>query len=534
MYGYGKSWGTGKGSLSGWEKSHFGGFKRVLNDYPFVDLSYKVDLSVANEVKEDLGFYLGEKLLKIYILKLRDNGFLDELPCEIIEKSSYFGTTVKRYSSISLNHLEVFDSICSRYIELAPLFREYKEGILSSTIDFEIPQDQGGDGEGKGEKQEGEGKGEKKEGDGEGEGEDEGEGEGNGEGEGKGEKKEGDVEGDGEGDGEGEGEGEGKKGGKKPGGKKPNGRKKGAGEGVDPRTILGKEGKSLMDHLRNIEERKPVTYSKSLSKFSKEAKFVTFTERIKIDKPDPYHFERVEKTIAENLVKMLDISFDPKSDVVKNLKLGKLDTSKIAEVPAGNMSIYKQIVEEQDTKPFSVCILADMSGSMCQGRRVSSQLTLLNALYLAMREILPEDKLFIYGHSGDYEPEIFTFYTPYDTDYERNIQYYSRVRWCENYDGPVIEKIHKSIREKTEDRIIFISLSDGMPCGSGYGGTEDNEDLKRIIEKTRRDSFVTVGIGIEADHVEELYQYSKSVFNLTNIAKEASSLINRVVRQEFQ
>lgn len=531
MYGYGKSWGTSQGSLSGWEKSHFGGYKRVLNDYPFVDLSYKVDLSVAKQVKDDLGFYLGEKLLKIYILKLRENGFLDELPCEIVEKPSYFGTTVKKYSSVSLNRTDVFDAICDKYLELAPLFREYKRGILYSTIDFEIPDDENGqDGDG----EEGEGQdGEDQDGKGKGKGKSEGqEGEGQ-EGEGQGGEGQGGEgqEGDGEGDEKKQGEGDG---GDQPGGKKPDGRKEGAGKGVDPRTITGKDGKSIMDHLKSIEERKPVTYSKSLSKYNKEAKFVTFTERIKKERPEPYHFENEERTIAENLVKMLDISFDPKSDVVKNLKLGKLDTSKIAEVPAGNMSIYKQIVEEQDTKPFSVCILADMSGSMCQGSRVRSQLTLLNALYIAMREILPEDKLFIYGHSGDYEPNIFTFYTPYDTDYERNIRYYSKVSWCENYDGPVIEKIHKSIREKTEDRIIFISLSDGMPCGAGYGGSEDNEELKRIIEKARRDSFVTVGIGIESEHVEELYQYSKSVFNLSNIAKEASALINRVVRQEFQ
>lgn len=520
MYGYGKGWGMG--SLSGWEKSHFGGYKRVLNDYPFVDLSYKVDLSVAKQVKDDLGFYLGEKLLKIYILKLRENGFLDELPCEIVEKPSYFGTTVKKYTSVSLNHQEIFDTICGKYIELAPLFQEYKRGILSSTIDFEIPDEEdenGQDGDG----EEGEGQ----------DGEDQ-DGKGKGKGKSEGQDGEGGSDGDAENQTDENKEGEGQKGGKQPGGKKPDGRKEGAGGGVDPRTILGKDGKNIMDYLKSIEERKPVTYSKSLSKFNKEAKFVTFTERIKKEKPEPHRFENEERTIAENLVKMLDISFDPKSDVVKNLKLGKLDTSKIAEVPAGNMSIYKQIVEEQDTKPFSVCILADMSGSMCQGSRVRSQLTLLNALYIAMREILPEDKLFIYGHSGDYEPNIFTFYTPYDTDYERNIRYYHNVRWCENYDGPVIEKIHKSIREKTEDRIIFISLSDGMPCGNGYGGTEDNEELKRIIEKARRDSFVTVGIGIESEHVEELYQYSKSVFDLRNIAKEASALINRVVRQEFQ
>ena len=245
-------------------------------------------------------------------------------------------------------------------------------------------------------------------------------------------------------------------------------------------------------------------------------------------------FTEKEKKDAEMLIKLLDISFDPKSDEVKNLKLGKLDTSKIAEVPAGNISVYKQTVEEQDTKPFSVCVLADMSGSMGSGNRISSQLHMLNALFLAMSEILPPDKLYIYGHSGEYEPEIYTFYSPYNTDYEKNIQFYRRVSWAQNYDGPVIESIHKKIRESNDDRIIFISLSDGEPCGNGYGGREHNDELKRILERARRDEFVTVGIGIEAGHVSNLYTYSKCVWDLSTLPKDVSSIINQVVRTEFK
>jgi hypothetical protein len=256
---------------------------------------------------------------------------------------------------------------------------------------------------------------------------------------------------------------------------------------------------------------------------------------IKEKKTEPYKFTRSEIKDAEALIKLLDISFDPTSAEVKNLKLGKLDVSKIAEVPAGNVSVYKQIVEEQDTKPFSVCILADMSGSMGQGNRIASQLHIMNSLYLAMSQILPPDKLYIYGHSGDYQPEIYSFYTPYDPDYERNIKFYRNgVDWCQNYDGPVIESIHKKIRENSEDRIIFISLSDGEPAGNNYGGKSDNEELKRILERVRRDSFVTVGIGIEAGHVSSLYTYAKPVWDLSTLPKEVSGIINQVVRSEFK
>ena len=86
----------------------------------------------------------------------------------------------------------------------------------------------------------------------------------------------------------------------------------------------------------------------------------------------------------------------------------------------------------------------------------------------------------------------------------------------------------------TEDRIIFISITDGLPSGNGYGGMKDNEDLKRIIEKARRDSFVTIGIGIQADHVSDLYQYSKSVHELSTLPRDVSGVINKVVKSEFQ
>lgn len=486
-------WGGGYKSTSGWEKSHFGGFTRVLNDYPYIKIDFDLDIKASGEAASELGTWQAEKLIKLYILKAKEKGLIEKFTSKVIERPSFFGTVIKKYSVVSLNNLAILSTICTSYPEMAPMFEHYKDSILSSTIEMEIQEPEP-----------------KK---------DKGEGEGEGEGQPQGEKEE-EGEGDDEGQGEGECDGEDEK------------ESESGSPAEGKQTPKGKSGKSIQDLMGEINESKPWSVAdRSLTAFSEKPKFTPFDKK---DSGSSYQFNAEEKRDSELLIKLLDINFDPKSDEVKNLKLGKLDTSKIAEVPAGNLSIYKQRVEEQDTKPFSVCILADMSGSMGHGGRIPAQRHIMNTLYLAMSQILTPDKLYIYGHSGDYTPEIFTFYSPYDTDYEKNIQFYNSVNWCQNYDGPVIEAIHKKVRETNDDRIIFISLSDGQPSGNNYGGHEHNEELKRILERARRDEFVTVGIGIQADHVTELYTYSKVVNDLKFLPKEVSSIINQVVRAEFQ
>ena len=486
-------WGGGYKSTSGWEKSHFGGFTRVLNDYPFIKIDFDLDIKASGEAASELGTWQAEKLIKLYILKAKEKDLIEKFTSKVIERPSFFGTVIKKYSVVSLNNLAILSTICTSYPEMAPMFEHYKDSILSSTIEMEIQEPEP-----------------KK---------DKGEGEGEGEGQPQGEKEE-EGEGDDEGQGEGECDGEDEK------------ESESGSPAEGKQTPKGKSGKSIQDLMGEINESKPWSVAdRSLTAFSEKPKFTPFNKK---DSGSSYQFNAEEKRDSELLIKLLDINFDPKSDEVKNLKLGKLDTSKIAEVPAGNLSIYKQRVEEQDTKPFSVCILADMSGSMGHGGRIPAQRHIMNTLYLAMSQILTPDKLYIYGHSGDYTPEIFTFYSPYDTDYEKNIQFYNSVNWCQNYDGPVIEAIHKKVRETNDDRIIFISLSDGQPSGNNYGGHEHNEELKRILERARRDEFVTVGIGIQADHVTELYTYSKVVNDLKFLPKEVSSIINQVVRAEFQ
>lgn len=82
----------------------------------------------------------------------------------------------------------------------------------------------------------------------------------------------------------------------------------------------------------------------------------------------------LEDLQASQLLNLLDISFDPTQDKVGSLKAGKLEISKICEVQSGNFNVYYRTEENISTKPFSVCVLIDESGSMDRVDRNGSRL----------------------------------------------------------------------------------------------------------------------------------------------------------------
>jgi hypothetical protein len=455
-------------------------------------------IEVDPDLRKKEGIFTAEKLVKIYIMKCKEYDLIQYLTIERITKKNIIGRETQ-FDVLKLDNTGVLREIMSKSKEFAPLFEHFKDAILKSSIEVEVPEDEDGEGgggegeEGEGEEGEGEGQeGQGKEGEGEGQ-----EGKGKG---GEGEDGEGESEGDGE---DGEGEGKPKK---KPGGW--------GGSSSD--------FKKLKELIEGMAEQKPFSKWGSLGGDYK-PKFVPLDVNPATKEYEP---SSQEKQDADMILKQLDISFDPKSDVVKNLKMGRLDTSKIAEVPAGNLSVYKQTLEDQDTKEFAVCVLADMSGSM-QGQRLDMQFRVLNSIYLALSEIIPEADLHIYGHTCEGDPTIYPFCTPYSPNYLKNITKYYRIDNNSNYDGVVIEAVHKKIRETTDRPVILISLSDGQPC-------DDVDNMKKIMERARRDQFVTVGIGIHTDYVKELYTYHKAIFDLSTMPKEVAHILNQVVKTEFQ
>ena len=245
-----------------------------------------------------------------------------------------------------------------------------------------------------------------------------------------------------------------------------------------------------------------------------------------------------ESLNANRLVSMLDISFDPQSDKVTNLKVGKMDGHKIAEIPAGNTNVHYTIQENQITKPFAVCILMDQSGSMQGSGLDQIQLSIVKMLYKCFSQILPDNKIFVFGHTGNETPIINVYQDNYNQNFEHSIPYYNHTKFAQNYDGPVVERVYERIREQTSDTILFISISDGEPAGLKYGGQYAVQELKKIIEKCKRDDFVTIGLGLNFGLTKEIYNYftilNSNEFQSGEVVMNVSNLINRVVKTEFQ
>lgn len=460
---------TAKKSSSSWETSYYGGYTGLIYDHPEVKLSWEVELEIPGT---ELGFYTKRKLLEIFLMKVKDHGLVNLLvknATETTKKGFFFGKDKKYMIANKDQQKKVLELIINKEPEYSSLFVHYQKTILNSDVMVEIldPEEKGGSSGG-------------------------GKGSGEGRPKGSGKPSAGDEE-----------------------------------EGEEDEAEMNARIEYQRQYMKRMLEE---TVKKEKWSPSKISSFTGKSVWLYPKGAPKTLYLPEEESLANSLVKMLDITFDPQQDRINSLRTGKLDTRKVAEVIPGNLNVYYKVEEDQTTKPFSVVILADESGSM-RGKMGKTR-SLVKILYLAFSQILPKNKLYVLGHSGPDYPEIFVYQDPYHDNFEESIETMAGKQ--ENYDGPVIEEIHKKIREYTEDNIIFIVLSDGAPAGDGYGSVGDVKDLKRIVEKCRRDGFVTVGVGIEYD-TSHLYDYNCVVSSMSNdMVKRTSFIINKVVKTEFQ
>lgn len=434
-------------SSTRWETSLYGGFEKILYDYPRIKTSMDLDYDFDKESK--LPYHLKTKLADITQLKIKQFKLEDYLVADakIETKKSFFTGEDEKYIVPGKQALkEVVEYIKQNDPELGSLFEHYKDDVLNTKFLYKI----------------------------------------------------------------------------------------------DDENVKAAIEKAISKTEKF--EFKPYTSSSFSSDFAdlkKRTKFYNVAAQLK--KLPKVQYQSDEETAAKKLLDLLDINFSPKSDKVDNLRNGKLDIAKIATVHSGNTRVYYKVEENISTKPFAVCILMDESGSMGgveSGCAATYQHKLVKILYKTFSQILPKDKIYVYGHSGNERthenPEIRIYHDPYNQKFEESFEGQKRVHFNENYDGVVIEKIYDEIRSKTSENILFISISDGEPAGCNYGGKEAVDEMKRVIEKCRRDGFVTVGIGFQYGGVKDIYSYSSTISDLKDSPKIVSTLLNKVVKLEFQ
>lgn len=542
-------------SSTRWEDSYFGGYYKVLFDYPEIKKPFDIDTDIPDS---DLTYYSSNKLIDMFLLKINEHSLADVLlrGAQIKTVKSWWGKDKQKLVVNQKSIAIALASVIDKETELKNLFDHYSKIILGTQFEFPVPDAEGKPQSGEDESGEDGNSSESSESSEEGEGEEQNEGEGQGK-EGENEEKKDGKGGGGSGQGNEKKEEQQKKGGSGDG--KEEQKKESKSESKNGK---GSDGNSKGEQIKKGDYKLAAHMAATLisevhqvkSRWTNEVGYVTgdfkkSTQWKMMPKSLKCKYTKEEELNAARLLAQMDISFDPDSDKVSSLKMGKLDAKKLAECQAGNFHIYYTEQENQATRPFSVCMLMDESGSMHDGYdpsmpnhyrgKQSHQMSIIKTLWKAFSSILPPDKIFVYGHSsgsnGDREfPHLRIYNDKYNHCFEETINGQIRNSWSGNYDGPAIESVYEKVREVTNDNIIFICISDGLPCASGYGGTSAVEEMKKVIEKCKRDGFVTIGVGVYLGAIKEIYQYHTVIEDLDQMVKQVSTLVNTVVKTEFQ
>jgi len=443
-------------SVTQWEISYFGGYYKVLEDHPEIEISEKIRV-VPNPDSQDYLFYdLKEKLLKLFIHTISKEKLTNELCPERFSKP--FELEGKYWVSLSKDSIvDIVNSIIRKRKEISLMFQYYKNTITESNFLFEVEPTKD---------------------------------------------------------------------------EKPNPK---SGCDVELKdSLVVKISRRVAEEIgKEVSKSEIKKYGGGLYNTDENltGKLKEKTEFVYMSKSNEIcNYTKSEIENSNSLCSLLDISFDTKEAKLENLMCGKMSSHKISEVQAGNSRVYHKIEDDMETKPFTICVLGDESGSMDGGRKIETQHEIFKILYRTFSQMLPQDKMFFYGHSGyngNKYPEVRVYHEPNYPFFENTIDNQLKNNYNENYDGPVIEKIYERVRSITNDNIIFIVVSDGEPK------IDDRENMKRIIEKCNRDGFVTIGIGLEYGGVENLYKYY-TIVNNKDMVKKTSQLVNNVVKIEFQ
>ena len=180
--------------------------------------------------------------------------------------------------------------------------------------------------------------------------------------------------------------------------------------------------------------------------------------------------------------------------VLRGMRSGLLDTSKLAEAYQGVPTVYLREGEVKTDK-ISVCLLVDESGSMMGERETAARDTavLINE---AIGKV-PNVDLFIYGHTGDIRrtgtTEI-TIYREHGFDSRKALGGISAK--CENRDGTAIYETAKRVRKQTKQDVLMFVISDGTPAARGYSGSAAMNHTKIMVEKTEALGFSVVQVCI--------------------------------------
>lgn len=117
----------------------------------------------------------------------------------------------------------------------------------------------------------------------------------------------------------------------------------------EKKCALQKEALSIFDEISSYEVKSFKASDDNFDARHDEIKSATTFKLMKLKARDT-SYSREEQLMASRLVRLLDINFDPKDDIIESLRSGTLDQSKIATILAGNSHVYYRKEKDIDRK----------------------------------------------------------------------------------------------------------------------------------------------------------------------------------------
>lgn len=213
---------------------------------------------------------------------------------------------------------------------------------------------------------------------------------------------------------------------------------------------------------------------------------------------------------------------------MKSMRLGRLDTNKIAEAVQRVPTVYERYGTVKTDK-ICVTVLIDESGSM-RGSKIDKARDAAIFINEVFRK-LPNVQLFIYGHTADQRSNSTDMRVYREPGYVTDIYALGSVSArSNNRDGDAILATAKRVRKLTKDQGLMFVLSDGQPSAYNYGGRDAIVDTRKKVSMAQNLGFQVIQIAIEESVPSaEMFDYFIKMTNIKNLPKDMISYMSRKV-----
>lgn len=250
----------------------------------------------------------------------------------------------------------------------------------------------------------------------------------------------------------------------------------------------------------------------------------------------------IVKPAIATLANQLTFDTFGKENVLKGLRHGLLDASKIVEASRGVQTVYTT-KSEKVVKGGMIALLIDESGSMSHMVSFDKRrIDIAKELGVLFQEALKRTKIetLIYGHTADRIG--FSGFEPIDKVHQTFIKVYKEPGMRDKYslsncqahannrDGDAIRAVAKRIRRYTNERAYMIVISDGQPAAMDYGGYQDSR--RAVLEVTKL-GVIPIGIGIDVDYsMDKIYDHYVNFTDLNNFPREVGKVIRKLLKKK--